>query len=44
MPIPTPSSSESQKDFIKRCYLEIKDEYDRPTAFAICYDTYKTKK
>lgn len=44
MPIPTPQSSEKQGDFIKRCYLEIKDEYDRPTSFAICYSKWKNKK
>ncbi len=44
MPIPKPSSGESQRDFIKRCYLQIKDEYDRPTSFAICYSKWKDRK
>ena len=43
MPIPKPTQGETQQQFVKRCYETIKDEYDRPTAFAICYSTYKNK-
>lgn len=44
MPIPTPRGSEKQADYISRCYVEIKDEYDRNRAFAICYTKWREKK
>jgi hypothetical protein len=43
MPIPTPNPSEKQADFIKRCYVGIKDEYKKAQAMAICYNTWKNK-
>lgn len=43
MPIPKVQSGESQKDFIKRCYLQIKNEYPTAQAFGICYNQYKNK-
>jgi hypothetical protein len=42
-PIPNPQSNERQRDFITRCYKEIKDEYDRAQSFAICYGKWKEK-
>ena len=44
MPIPKPQSNEKQYEYISRCYKTIKDEYNRPQAFAICYQTWKDKK
>lgn len=44
MPIPAPKSNEQQKDYVSRCYVEIKDEYDRATAFGICYSKWREKK
>ena len=44
MPVPTPKSSEKQQDYIKRCYVAIKDEYKTPQALAICYSTWKQSK
>lgn len=44
MPIPTPRSSEPQREYITRCYEEIKDEYDKNRAFSICYTKWKEKK
>ncbi len=43
MPIPAPKSNELQRDFVSRCYTEIKDEYDRPVAFGICYSKWREK-
>ena len=44
MPIPSPKASELQKDFISRCYTDIKDEYDDNRAFGICYTRWREKK
>lgn len=44
MPIPAPRGSEQQKDYVSRCYTEIKDEYDKAQAFAICYSKWREKK
>jgi hypothetical protein len=45
MPIPKPSSSEKESDYINRCMHAIGDEYtDKKQAVAICYNTYRTKK
>jgi hypothetical protein len=44
MPIPSPRATEQQKDYVSRCYTEIKNEYDRAAAFAICYSKWREKK
>lgn len=44
MPIPSPRANEPQKDYVSRCYSEISNEYDRATAFAICYSKWREKK
>jgi hypothetical protein len=44
MPIPKPNNTETQQQYITRCYKAIKDEY--PTAaqsFAICYQKYRDR-
>ena len=41
MPIPTPSSSESQNDYVGRCMSEISGEYEQEQAVAICISTYQ---
>jgi len=43
MPIPNPRSSETQQQFIQRCYREIKDEYKPAQGFAICYQKYRDR-
>lgn len=42
MPIPNPSSGESQNDYVGRCMHEIASEYDtNEQAVAICISTYQ---
>ena len=41
MPVPKPQGGETQKDFIKRCYLQIKDEYPPAQSLGICYSQFK---
>lgn len=45
MPIPKPTSSESEKEFIQRCMddSKMKDEYDIDQRFAVCQDAFRTK-
>lgn len=43
MPIPNPRSNEKQNEYIRRCYVAIKDEYKTAQALAICYDKWKRK-
>ena len=45
MPIPQPTSNESEKEFIKRCMddSKMKDEYDIDQRYAVCQDAFKTK-
>lgn len=43
MPIPKPTSGESEKDFVSRCISKIIDEYDQSQAAAICYESYRKK-
>jgi hypothetical protein len=45
MPIPQPTSNESEKEFIQRCMddSKMKDEYDIDQRFAVCQDAFKTK-
>jgi hypothetical protein len=44
MPIPNPRFDETQKQYVSRCYAAIKNEYDSPVAFGICYSKWKEKK
>jgi hypothetical protein len=41
MPIPTPTSSETEQDYVSRCIEAIYDEYGAEQASAICYSTYR---
>jgi hypothetical protein len=41
MPIPNPSSSETQNDYVGRCMSEISGEYPQEQAVAICISTYQ---
>lgn len=44
MPIPQPTSNESEKDFIQRCMSDSKmQEYDIDQRFAVCQDAFKSK-
>lgn len=45
MPIPKPTSSESEKEFIQRCMGDSKmtEEYDIDQRFAVCQDAFRTK-
>ena len=45
MPIPQPTSNESEKEFIQRCMddSKMKDEYDIDQRYAVCQDAFKTK-
>ena len=44
MPIPTPRANEKQASYVSRCYEQIRDEYDRQRALAICYSKWREKK
>ena len=41
MPIPKPTSEETEQEFVSRCVPEIIGEYDQEQALAICYSTYQ---
>lgn len=41
MPVPKPTSSETESEFVGRCMSEIGGEYDQTQALAICYTTYR---
>lgn len=41
IPIPKPSPSETEDDFVTRCMSEISGEYDQSQAAAICYNTFR---
>jgi hypothetical protein len=41
MPIPVPSTSETQNDYVSRCMSEITGEYEQEQALAICISTYQ---
>jgi hypothetical protein len=41
MPIPNPTSNETEQDFISRCVEAIYDEYGAEQASAICYSTWR---
>jgi hypothetical protein len=41
MPIPKPTASETQNDYVGRCMSEISGEYPQDQAVAICISTYQ---
>ena len=41
MPIPNPSKTETQNDYVGRCMSEISGEYPQEQAVAICISTYQ---
>jgi hypothetical protein len=41
MPIPKPTSGESESEFVSRCIAEVFDEYGQEQGSAICYNTYR---
>ena len=41
MPIPKPTPSENETEFVNRCMSEIGNEYDQQQALAICFNTYR---
>jgi hypothetical protein len=45
MPIPQPTTNESEKEFIQRCMDDSKmqEEYDIDQRYAVCQDAFKTK-
>jgi len=45
MPIPQPTSNETEKEFIQRCMSDSKmtEEYDVDQRYAVCQDAFKTK-
>jgi hypothetical protein len=45
MPIPQPTSNETEKEFIQRCMGDSKmtEEYDVDQRYAVCQDAFKTK-
>lgn len=46
MPIPTPKSDETQKDFVQRCMNDnvmISEYKDKDQRYAICINQFKTK-
>ena len=44
MPIPAPRTDETQREYVSRCYGDIKVEYDTPVAIGICYNKLREKK
>jgi len=41
MPVPKPTPSENETEFVNRCMHEIGNEYDQQQALAICFNTYR---
>ena len=41
MPIPNPTSTETQNDYVSKCMSEISGEYPQEQAVAICISTYQ---
>lgn len=45
MPIPTPSGTESEENYISKCMEAIGDEYtDKDQALAVCYSQWRESK
>ena len=43
MPIPNPTPSETEEEYVSRCIGEIYDEYGQEQSAAICYNTFRTE-
>ena len=43
MPIPKPTATETQKEYMQRCVKVTIKEYDKEQAIAICYNKWKNK-
>ena len=43
MPIPKPTGSETESEFVSRCMSEISGEYEQQQALGICYSTYRAE-
>jgi hypothetical protein len=43
MPIPKPSSGETEQEYVSRCIEAIYDEYGAEQASAICYSTFRNE-
>lgn len=43
MPLPKPSPSESQKDFIQRCMSEATEFPDQEQRLAVCYTQWRER-
>ena len=43
MPIPKPTPSETEEQYVSRCIGEIYDEYGQEQGAAICYNTYRSE-
>ena len=43
MPIPKPSASQSESEYVSECIPAIIDEYGQEQAAAICYNTYRSE-
>ena len=43
MPIPKPTSAETEQEFVSRCMSEISGEYEQDQALGICYSTYRAE-
>lgn len=44
MPIPKPTSGETESEFVSRCISAIYDEYGEEQSAAICYNTFREGK
>jgi len=43
MPIPKPTSAETEQEFVSRCISDIIEEYGQEQALGICYSTYRAE-
>jgi hypothetical protein len=43
MPLPIPRNSETQREYINRCYEVTKDEFPSNQAMAVCYGRWREK-
>lgn len=43
MPIPKPTSGETESEFVSRCIEAIYDEYGQEQSSAICYSTWRDR-
>ena len=43
MPIPKPTPTETEEQYVSRCISQIIDEYGQEQSAAICYNTFRTE-